>query len=137
MPLQFCHIRKLPVLFAKSAECHWNFVKLDPCHRRRIFHPSPSLLCGTHTSAPSSSSIPSLLPFPSLSGKQQQHVVGEQQVAGGSTDRAPRPSQLSAPKTRAPQLFAQHQKLNLTAAKKSRSNLLFALMICNHVDVLC
>uniref|UniRef100_A0A0D9ZVZ5 Uncharacterized protein n=1 Tax=Oryza glumipatula TaxID=40148 RepID=A0A0D9ZVZ5_9ORYZ len=46
-----------------------------------------------------------------------------------------RPSQLSAPKTRAPQLFAQHQKLNLTAAKKSRSNLLFALMICNRVDL--
>ena len=66
---------------------------MDPCHRRRIFHPSPSLLCGTHTSAPSSSSIFSLLPSPSLSGKQQQHVVDEQQqqVAGSSTDRAPTP----------------------------------------------
>uniref|UniRef100_A0A0E0BB31 Uncharacterized protein n=1 Tax=Oryza glumipatula TaxID=40148 RepID=A0A0E0BB31_9ORYZ len=42
---------------------------------------------------PSSSSILSLLPSPSLSGKQQQHVVNEQQqqVAGSSTDRAPTP----------------------------------------------
>uniref|UniRef100_A0A0E0ISM8 Uncharacterized protein n=1 Tax=Oryza nivara TaxID=4536 RepID=A0A0E0ISM8_ORYNI len=42
---------------------------------------------------PSSSSILSLLPSPSLSGKQQQHVVDEQQqqVAGSSTDRAPTP----------------------------------------------
>uniref|UniRef100_A0A0E0API6 Uncharacterized protein n=1 Tax=Oryza glumipatula TaxID=40148 RepID=A0A0E0API6_9ORYZ len=93
MPLQFYHIRKMPLLFTKSAKCHWNFVKLDPCHRCRIFHPSPSLQCGTHTSAPSSSSIPSLLPSPSLSGKQQQHVVGEQQqqVAGSNIDQPPTP----------------------------------------------
>ena len=38
MPLKLCEIKKIPLLFIISVICHWELLKLEPCHSKPFFH---------------------------------------------------------------------------------------------------
>lgn len=92
MPLQLCRFRKIPLLFVISAECHYNFVKLKPCHRHHIFHPFRLLPSSPIPSVACPAPHPAPRPHPAVQRRRRGSTPKEQRRWSSASSRRQGPS---------------------------------------------